>query len=369
MTRDIIKQKTQSNDEMFDSLVKSAIDFVNSSFDDLDARPKNSIVDFYTAIELFFKARLMKEHWSLIVSKPESASLVRFQEGDFNSVTLKGAAERLRNIIGEPVSESAITNFKTLGEHRNQIVHFTHTDYIANNSSKAHVVVEQWASWHYLYELLTSKWQNIFGAYKKEFDFLNDRMMKQKEYLKVRFDALNVEIQKKEKKGANILVCRSCSFKSAIVIKNHEWGADYECMVCGAKDVSIKQTKENISCYSCGKDYEFFNKDIKSCPNCNADVLVDKLVKQCKKKYTVGDDWWDEGEPYIAYCHECEYPEPSVFYIDGLWSCASCFDRGWQAVSCPHCGKFVVGDMEKIKYFACHLCENEQRAAILNYGE
>tara|TARA_B100000965_G_scaffold361709_1_gene343253 strand:+ start:503 stop:721 length:219 start_codon:yes stop_codon:yes gene_type:complete len=67
MGRKFISQKKQTKEELFDSLVKNAIDFLDSSLDDLEKRPKNSIVDFYTSIELFLKARLMDEHWTLIL--------------------------------------------------------------------------------------------------------------------------------------------------------------------------------------------------------------------------------------------------------------------------------------------------------------
>lgn len=369
MARKFISQKKQTNDEMFNALVKNAIDFINSSFDDLDSRPKNSIVDFYTAVELFLKARLMKEHWSLIVSKPELANLERFQEGDFQSVTLQNAVDRLHNIIGESIEEKTLENFKTLGEHRNQIVHFSHTDYVDKDSSKANVVVEQWASWHYLHGLLTEKWEDIFDSFNEDIALLHKRMLEQKQFLEARFAALGEEINRKKEEGSKIFLCESCGFESAIECEEHEWGVDYNCLVCSTKGIALKKTNEKIPCCKCGVEYEFFNKELKKCPSCNADIQTNEVIKQCKNKYKVGDDSWEEGNPHIAYCHICEHIEPSVFYIDGLWSCVSCFDRGWQAITCPHCGKFVTGDVNKINYFACHLCEEEQRMKILSHGD
>ena len=88
MGHKFISQKKQNKEEMFDALVKNAIDFLDSSLDDLNKRPKNSIVDFYSSVELFLKARLMHEHWTLILSRPELANLDSFQVGDFHSVFL-----------------------------------------------------------------------------------------------------------------------------------------------------------------------------------------------------------------------------------------------------------------------------------------
>lgn len=168
MGRKFISQSKQTKEELFDALVKNAIDFLDSSLDHLDKRPKNSIVDFYTSIELFLKARLMSEHWTLILSKPETANIDSFQVGDFHSVFLEDAIKRLRSIVNEPLEQNTVDNFKALGEHRNQIVHFAHSDYMDLDATKAGVVVEQWSSWHHLHTLLTEKWKGVFNPYQEE---------------------------------------------------------------------------------------------------------------------------------------------------------------------------------------------------------
>jgi len=365
MGRSFISQKKQTKEEMFHAVVKNAIDFIDASIDDLDKRPKNGIVDFYTAIELFLKARLMEEHWTLILAKPDSANLQSFSVGDFHSVYLEEAAKRLKDILGDPIPESALKNFKTLGEHRNQIVHFSHTDYTDAAGTKAGVVVEQWHAWYYLYELLTNKWKSIFIAYQEEIERLNNRMMRQKEFIQARYKELEKAISDKVKAGATVVPCNNCLMKSGIATARHAWGIDYQCEVCHDKGTVIRPTNEKIPCNSCGNEFEFFNKELTACPHCGESMDTDKLISLCKKKYTEGDAWWEEGAPHIAHCHSCEHPKPSVFYIDGMWSCVSCFDRGWQATCCPHCDEFVTGDMERIKYFACFKCEDERRREIL----
>jgi len=77
VSRRAIQQTPQTNEEMFDAVVRNAIDFVDSSLDQLERRPKNGIVDFYNAIELFLKTRMMAAHSTFIVSKMESTSFDR----------------------------------------------------------------------------------------------------------------------------------------------------------------------------------------------------------------------------------------------------------------------------------------------------
>ena len=76
--------------EPFDALVHNAIDFVEMSIRDLTARPKYSVIHFASAVELFFKARLFREHWSLKVLRPETAVWTQMQSGNFRSVSLPG---------------------------------------------------------------------------------------------------------------------------------------------------------------------------------------------------------------------------------------------------------------------------------------
>jgi hypothetical protein len=362
-----ISQKKQNKEEMFDALVKNAIDFLDASIDDLDKRPKNSIVDFYSSIELFLKARLMNEHWTLILSRPDLANIDSFQVGDFHSVFLDDAVKRMKNILRVPIPNKAVDVFKALGEHRNQIVHFVHTNYHDIDATKVSVVVEQWSAWHYLHELIVTTWSPIFDKYLEEIERIHKRMMRQQGFIVARFTEISPNIEIKIKSGTQIEVCSHCNMAAAEITKQNSWGNDFECLVCGVKDILIKKPKATIPCHDCNKDYEFFDKNLKNCPHCNAEIEHEHEVKACREKYSDGDGWCEEGE-WVAYCHKCHDDTPSVFYIDNLWSCISCFDRGWQAISCPNCDEFVTGDMDTIKHFACVKCEDAVRASFAEDG-
>lgn len=306
----------------------------------------------------------MCEHWTLIISKPETENIDSFRVGDFHSVFLEDAVKRLKFILGEHLEQTTIDNFKALGEHRNQIVHFAHSNYPDLSASKAKVVVEQWSSWHHLHSLLTVRWKDVFVAYQEEFSRIHDRMMQQKDFILARYEELKQKIDQEKKSGKKVVDCQNCAMHSAVVSKEHKWGLDYSCVVCGVSDTAIATTNETLECPNCQNSFKFFDKGLNACPHCGTEIDTAMLIDLCEDKYTQGDDWWEEGAPYIAGCHMCQNERPSVFYIDGLWSCVSCFDRGWQAISCHHCGEFVTGDMETIKHFACYKCEDEAREAL-----
>jgi hypothetical protein len=72
----------------FVHLVHNAMSFLSRSVDELLAGDiKFSAMRFCQAIELFITARLLREHWSLIVVKTGRADLQNFERGDFQSAT------------------------------------------------------------------------------------------------------------------------------------------------------------------------------------------------------------------------------------------------------------------------------------------
>ncbi len=114
--------------DIFNSLTRNAFDFLERGIDEFDRAPKYSVIQFCAAVEMLLKARLMKEHWSLIVSKPEQANLAKFMAGDFASVTMDEARARIRDIAGEDIADDALNSFRALANHRNKMIHFFHAD-------------------------------------------------------------------------------------------------------------------------------------------------------------------------------------------------------------------------------------------------
>lgn len=369
MGRRWLTQERRTKEELFDALVRNALGFVNTSIDHFKKKPKNAIVDLYTAVELFLKARLMREHWTLVLSKPETGDLQSLAVGDFLSVNLDDALRRIHAIIGEKIDKAASDNFKALGEHRNQIVHFAHSGMDTLSAMQAGVIVEAWASWHYLHALLTGPWEAVFQPYAAELQVLNQRMMRQAEFIKARFDILKPQIEILEKKGKTFAMCGHCKMAAAIVGETHKWGTDYACMVCGVDDTIVVPCDAELPCPECSTPFKFFQPGGDVCPGCGYEFNTAPLIDLCSERFSEGDDWCEGDEPHIASCHNCQHPQSSVFFIDGMWSCVSCFDRGWGAVHCERCGEYVTGDMERIQYFACHKCEDQVRQEFLDMAK
>ncbi|KMP11759.1 hypothetical protein UR09_02475 [Candidatus Nitromaritima sp. SCGC AAA799-A02] len=92
-----------------ENIIQNAFDFFEEAlelFDEEEPR-KFKFVVLHTAIcvELILKARLQKEHWSLISTKPDKAKRDAFDKGDFQSVNINEALDRLKKISSIDLSQ------------------------------------------------------------------------------------------------------------------------------------------------------------------------------------------------------------------------------------------------------------------------
>jgi len=112
--------------DLLERLVENAMDFLSQSIEEFDESPKYAVIHFHAAVELFLKARLMAEHWSLVVSKRKDPDWDKFVSGDFLSVSLDEAADKLDKVIRSGLSKQELETLRRLTKHRNKMVHFFH---------------------------------------------------------------------------------------------------------------------------------------------------------------------------------------------------------------------------------------------------
>ncbi|MFD7262678.1 hypothetical protein [Streptomyces sp. NPDC059874] len=88
---------------------------------------KYAVLHLHAATEVLLKARLVREHWSLVFSDLRQATESKFREGDFASVTLDATMDRLRDIVGLDIGEANRTALIRLTRTRNALTHYGHT--------------------------------------------------------------------------------------------------------------------------------------------------------------------------------------------------------------------------------------------------
>ncbi|MFD9630022.1 hypothetical protein [Streptomyces violascens] len=110
--------------------VRNGVDYLVSVVDHLTADPvgprhiKYAVLHLQAAAEVLLKARLVREHWSLVFDDPGAASERAFRSADFKSCTVGEAVARLRNIVGVPIADKDQEALAALGRDRNSLQHY-----------------------------------------------------------------------------------------------------------------------------------------------------------------------------------------------------------------------------------------------------
>ncbi|MEV7512042.1 hypothetical protein AB0O57_29210 [Streptomyces sp. NPDC091201] len=115
--------------------VSNGLDYLLSAVEHLegaappDARSlKYGVLHLQAATEVLLKARLVKEHWSLVFANPGQATQQAYANGDFNSCTIDQALQRLQGIVSLDVPEDGRTAIGKLQRIRNGLTHFAHVE-------------------------------------------------------------------------------------------------------------------------------------------------------------------------------------------------------------------------------------------------
>lgn len=347
-------KKCKASDEFFDSLVSNGIDFLSRSVADLKRHPKYSVISFCVGLEIFLKARLIKEHWALVITKPETAIIEQFRAGDFHSVSMEDAIRRLKNVAGERIGKDEETSFEQVRKHRNRLVHFFHPAYArkSNESLIRQIVTEQCKAWFYLHRLLTKNWEEDFRKYKKKIEKLDELMHKQRAFLKAKFMALKPEIDAEISNGVEFKSCSLCGCGAARVDEAGEPLYESSCLVCDARSSFLR-----VSCPDCAENIEvgFEGPGEGTCPNedCEREIDLVYLIE----KYGPVQDPKEESE--VIYCASCEHHEECVIPFDEGYLCLCCAERHDLEEQCHYCGNHMAGfDPDGSAAFGCFMCSH-----------
>lgn len=340
---------------MFDSLVENGLDFLFKAKSELRDQPKYSVIHFYAAVELFVKARLMHEHWSLVVSKRQDPDWGKFIAGDFQSVSLDEAANRLDKVVGSALSGAELAAFREVAKHRNKMVHFFHEVHSEQEISELtrNIVKQQLKAWHFLHQLLTAPWKDVFSSWQEKIAEIDSALREIHEFLQVVFDSLQPEIISLKAKGARFERCPSCAFNAQQHDDELKVVYESKCLVCGLTENCL-----SIECPECSTLVAFRNEGFATCQSCGksfepedvADLLIDAGAAHMAAKE--GDDSWGEGN-----CSDCDGYHTVVRTENDEWICASCFGVFDSLESCGWCNEPNTGDMEHSYVTGCNHCD------------
>jgi hypothetical protein len=349
-----IKTAFMTETELFEALTKSAFEFLGRSIEEFDKSKKFSTIHFAIAIELFLKSKLIKEHWSLLLEKPDQAGKSSFLSGDAKTVTIDQTIERLRRIASVNIPQDFKDIFATIIRHRNKMVHFAHFVEAdeEDEEAKAKLAEEQCAGWLALKTLLT-QWPE-FASFKADILHISWKMERYRIYLKKVFESHKGEISDHAKSGGKISNCQSCGFDAVKVGNPIGAIAPARCLVCRYSGSEITVTCPNEDC---GERISFtsYGGPPNECPHCEEQLTKDEVR-----------DFLDTGEGihkdnYLDYvpvnCPQCS-GHHSVVEHDTIYVCSECYETDEKYEVCDYCGEGQLGGVpEHSSLVGCDFCD------------
>ena len=341
-------QDKAMSDKILARLVENAFDFLERPIDELREHPKYSVIHFYSAVELFLKARLLREHWSIVVKKDPDWS--KFKSGDFISVNLREAANRLAKIARSPLPKSYLETFNAVGKHRNRMVHFYHGDAGEKGTLQEKIVKEQLRAWYFLQKLLSEEWKDVFAPWEQQSEAIGVRLRGLKSFLQVVYDCKKTDIEKKISQGIIFEICPSCGFHAQEHHCDSPQVYTASCLVC-----DFSQSAVPIICPQCEKGIIVRGEGFYTCERCEAKIepedIAEALESQKSGVFDKDDDW--RG----ASCGDCGGVDTVVKLEDGRYFCTNCFEKFDTVEYCEWCNEPNPGELEDSYIRCCQVCE------------
>jgi hypothetical protein len=100
--------------------------FPENAFWISDRYLKYGVLHLQAAVEVLLKARLVREHWSLVFNDPGSATRTAYEQGKFESCGTTAALDRLTGIVGVPITAKERKAIGDLAKTRNALTHYGH---------------------------------------------------------------------------------------------------------------------------------------------------------------------------------------------------------------------------------------------------
>ncbi|KTC76163.1 hypothetical protein Lbir_0232 [Legionella birminghamensis] len=329
------------NRKQLQFIIENAIDFLKKSLEDINGDLKFSYINFWTGVELLLKARIISEHWSLIVKG--QPNLDKYLSGDFCSINFDEMCDVLEKVISSPIDKAHKNILTNIKNHRNKWIHFCNP---LSEKDKALLLSDQMHGLYILNLYLNSRWKFVFYDFnyqiKSAYKQLEEEYGPYKKFVYTYYIHDEIaNIIKKDRLNIRLSVCPSCRFFCAIRPRYTENIIfNSSCKLCGYELISLFAT-----CEKCKKP-NVFSEEKCICNNCHKKYLwVELLTKINIFKL---EDHFDVhcycgSHSLIEYqndyfCFECKKKFPQ----DDLNECIYCHGLGPEEMEsgCYHCQNY-----------------------------
>lgn len=255
----------------FENLVRNGIDFLEKAMSQLDSDPKHSVINFYTAVEIFLKAPLAHEHWTLVVVDRDF-NRQNYESGDFLSVSFEDACTRLATALKKPLKASAKEAFDKVRKHRNRMVHFYHDG--IDGKQRDEIKLEQAQAWFELNRFIVDTWRNKFEPFLFELRRMERNLIAHNHYAQAKYESLIPKIQGLKKSGTTFQVCPNCGTEGCQFEDERHRITSLDCLVC-----FLREKKIQIECPDCeNADQSVVAYESFVCTNCEHEVSGESAI-------------------------------------------------------------------------------------------
>lgn len=280
-------------ERLFFTLIDNALDYLLSAAEHARADERRSwkyaVLHLTAGVELLVKARLEREHWSLLFADVDKAAQSALESGDFRSVDFETACNRLENIATVTIDEPTVRHLDQLWKLRNRVQHFA-----------VDVELEQVKSLlangtNFFIGFLRSNLADEMGTREKKVEAIHEQLREFEEFVQARLASVKDDLvgvpdvvecprcwQETVAIGRGDPSCAFCGFTASpremrdmvgegpvdeaclnceqrtlsFVLYHNEFGVDY-CMSCGTRQTMCLNCRhrsigENSVCPSCG---------------------------------------------------------------------------------------------------------------------
>ena len=289
-------QSSQLQDSLLDNALDSLLSAAEAVRRDEGPRSlKEAVLHLANGVELLVKARLAREHWSLIFNNVNQASYEELNRADFASVDFPTALKRLEQIAGVVIEKLVTSHVDNLRRLRNKLTHLTATlDSVQTKSLVAKSMtfcVEFCEQQDMVSPNTASKLGEIHINLTELQEFVNERM----------------KSISGEWKGALIWECPEC-WQDALVID----AGEADCKFC-----KRKQDPQELAASKA-------EGHVEDCPECGSESTFAFVL------YNNDDGGWvcfscgENGENYDR-CNRCDriasfHDGDDVHICDSCWS-------------------------------------------------
>ncbi|MFE6816208.1 hypothetical protein [Streptomyces sp. NPDC057677] len=265
---------------------------------------KYAVLHLQAAAEVLLKARLEREHWSLVAEKitDKKLSRVKFEQGDFFSIAPSEAVRRLRDIVGFDVSTEEASNLDTLTKTRNALQHYGLTvNYEVVESLTAKVL-------DFLIRFLDDSLLPELGseeldAVTQDVDYVRAGANRLRAYADERLERIRPLLVGLEERT---VLCPRC-FQDAVVVEA-DWGADPKvvprCRFCATDWLPFALAAEYRIVHNAG----LFSDNVPTCHRCGQ---VRTVVRHVTRVSDLRQPSSEDPHPLhesVTFCFECAAP-------------------------------------------------------------